>query len=148
MIFLISTITSLLLKSYSILKQMTGESPFIKILSFRGLNLIELVPKTLIMLRKKCPCLELFWSAISPHFTVFRLNTERYSLSVRIQSKSGKMRTRITPSTDSFHAVDDIENIKLLAKPEWNFIWTFTTIYGYLIVLCNFYDISYIRMQK
>ena len=126
---MISTITSLLLKSYSILKQMTGESPFIKILSFRGLHLIELVPKTLMMLRKKCPYLELFWSAISLHFTAFRLNTERYFLSLRIQSKSrkmrgkcgenaGKMRTRITPNTDSFHAEDHIENIKLLAKPE------------------------------
>ena len=68
--------------------------------------------------------------------------------SIQKRENAGKMRTRITPSTDSFHAVDDIENIKLLAKPEWNFIWTFTTIYGYLIVLCNFYDISYIRMQK
>ena len=30
---------------------------------------------------------------------------ERYSLSLRIQSKCGKMRTRITPNTDTFHAV-------------------------------------------
>ena len=30
------------------------------------------------------------------------LNTERYSLSLRIQSKCGEMRTRITPNTDTF----------------------------------------------
>ena len=30
---------------------------------------------------------------------------ERYSVSLRIQSESGKMQTRITPNTDTFHAV-------------------------------------------
>ena len=29
----------------------------------------------------------------------------RYSVSLRIQSECGKMRTRITPNTDTFHAV-------------------------------------------
>ena len=38
-------------------------------------------------------------------FPVFALNTERYSLSLRIQSKCGKIRTRITPNTDTFYAV-------------------------------------------
>ena len=33
------------------------------------------------------------------------LNTERYSLSLRIQSKCGEMRTRITPNTDTFYVV-------------------------------------------
>ena len=36
---------------------------------------------------------------------VFRLNTEQYGVSVCIQSEIGKMRTRITPNTDIFHAV-------------------------------------------
>ena len=40
-----------------------------------------------------------------PHFPAFGLNTERYSLSLRIQSECGKMRTRITPNTDTFCAV-------------------------------------------
>ena len=40
-----------------------------------------------------------------PHFPEFGLNTERYSVSLRIQSECGKMRTRITPNTDIFHAV-------------------------------------------
>ena len=40
-----------------------------------------------------------------PNFPAFRLNMERYSVSLRIQSKCGKMRTRITPNTDTFDAV-------------------------------------------
>ena len=39
------------------------------------------------------------------HFPTFGLNTERYSVSLRIQSKYGKMRTRINPNTDTFHTV-------------------------------------------
>ena len=45
------------------------------------------------------------WSYSGPHFPAFGLDMERYSLSLRIQSESGKMRTRITPNTDTFHAV-------------------------------------------
>ena len=40
-----------------------------------------------------------------PYFPVFGLNAERYGVSLRIQSKCGKMRTRKTPNTDTFHAV-------------------------------------------
>ena len=43
-----------------------------------------------------------------PHFSAFGLNTERYSLSLRIQSECGKMRTRITPNTDTFYAVTSL----------------------------------------
>ena len=39
------------------------------------------------------------------HFPTFGLTTERYSVSLHIQSKCGKMRTRITLNTDTFHAV-------------------------------------------
>ena len=39
------------------------------------------------------------------YFPTFGLNTERYSVSLHIQSKCGKMRTRITLNTDTFHAV-------------------------------------------
>ena len=35
-------------------------------------------------------------------FPIFELNTERYRLSLRIQSECGKMWTRITPNTDTF----------------------------------------------
>ena len=40
-----------------------------------------------------------------PYFPAFGLNTERYGVSLHIQSECGKMRTRITPNTDAFHAV-------------------------------------------
>ena len=53
-------------------------------------------------LRKKCPYSELFWSA----FSAFELNTERYWVSLRIQSECEKMWTGITPNTDTLHAVE------------------------------------------
>ena len=40
-----------------------------------------------------------------PYFPAFRLNTERHSVSLRIQSECGKIWTRITSNTDSFYAV-------------------------------------------
>ena len=51
-----------------------------------------------VALRKKCPYSELFWSV----FPGFGLNTERYEVFLRIQSECGKIRTRITPNTDTF----------------------------------------------
>ena len=47
-----------------------------------------------------------------PHFSSFGLNTERFSVSLRIQSDCEKMRTRITPNTDAFYAVN-------LARLSW-----------------------------
>ena len=47
----------------------------------------------------------LFRSFPSPYFPAFGLNTERLSVSLRIQSKCRKMRIRITSNTDSFYAV-------------------------------------------
>ena len=57
------------------------------------------------------------------HFPVFGLNTERYSLSCRIQSECGKTRTRITPNTDTFHAVQLAHFI-----PLWFFSITFKKV--------------------
>ena len=37
-----------------------------------------------------------------PHFPAFGLNTYLYCVSLRIQSECGKMRTRITPNTDTW----------------------------------------------
>ena len=42
---------------------------------------------------------------IGPYFPAFGLNTERYSVSLCIQSECGKMQTRKTPDTDTFYAV-------------------------------------------
>ena len=44
-----------------------------------------------------------------PHFPAFGMNTERNGVSLRIQSECGKMMTRITPNTDTFHAVYNYE---------------------------------------
>ena len=40
-----------------------------------------------------------------PYFPAFGLNTGRYVVSLRIQSKCRKIRTRKTPNMDTFHAV-------------------------------------------
>ena len=40
-----------------------------------------------------------------PYFPAFGLNTERYSVSLCIQSECEKIRTRITPNSDTFYAV-------------------------------------------
>ena len=40
-----------------------------------------------------------------PNFPAFGLNMEGYSVSLRIQFESGKVQTRKTPNTDTFHAV-------------------------------------------
>ena len=45
------------------------------------------------------------WGYSGPHFPAFGLNTERYSVSLRVQSECGKIRTRITPNTDTFYIV-------------------------------------------
>ena len=45
------------------------------------------------------------WSFPGPHFLAFGLNMERYSVSLRIQSECGEIRTRKTPNTDTFRAV-------------------------------------------
>ena len=43
-----------------------------------------------------------------PHFPILGLNTERYGVFLHIQSECGKMRTRTTPNTGTFHAVFNI----------------------------------------
>ena len=40
-----------------------------------------------------------------PHFPAFALNTDRYGVSLRIQSECGKMWTRITPNKNIFYTV-------------------------------------------
>ena len=40
-----------------------------------------------------------------PYFPVFGVNTGRYSVFLRIQSKCGKIMGRMTPNTDTFHKV-------------------------------------------
>ena len=53
-------------------------------------------------LLKKCPYLELFWSVFSRIRTEYGEIIHTSPCSVRM----GKIRTRITPNTDTFHVVD------------------------------------------
>ena len=39
-------------------------------------------------------------------FPIFGLNTERYSVSLRIHSECGKIQIRITPNTGTFYAMN------------------------------------------
>ena len=52
----------------------------------------------------KSVCLQSFFD---PYFPAFGLNMERYSVSYRIESEYGKIRTRKTSIVDTFHAVID-----------------------------------------
>ena len=52
-------------------------------------------------LRETSPYSEFFWS----YFPAFELNTERYFVSLSIQSKYEKTQAKKTPNTDTFHAV-------------------------------------------
>ena len=60
------------------------------------------------------------------HFPAFELNTERYSVSLRSQSKCGKTKTRIIPYMDTFFAVrmwDLVWQSKThLEDSQWHFI--------------------------
>ena len=58
--------------------------------------------KTIEALRKKCPNSEFI---LVRNFPAFGLNTERYRVSLHIQPECGKMRTMITPNTDTFRAM-------------------------------------------
>ena len=53
-------------------------------------------------LHEKCSYLELFWSVF------FRIRTEYGE--THIHSECGKMRTRITPNTDTFYAAYSIQS--------------------------------------
>ena len=58
---------------------------------------------TILLTFRKLHCVKVvrIWSS---HFLAFGLNTEIRS-ALRIQFKCGKKRTRITPNTDTFHAM-------------------------------------------
>ena len=60
------------------------------------------------------------WSYSGPPFLSFVLNTERYSVSLRIESEYGKMRTRITLNRDTFYAVNVFQNLVMGKIPYLN----------------------------
>ena len=69
-----------------------------------GIELIETVQK-LNMHDWKCVKSVRIQSFYGPYFPAFGLNTDTYSVSLHFQSKCGKIRTRKTPNTDTFHAL-------------------------------------------
>ena len=52
------------------------------------------------------------WNFSGPYFPAFGLNTERYEVSLRIQSECRKIRTRKIPNMDIFHAETKFFKIK------------------------------------
>ena len=70
--------------------------------TLNSVNLVYLVYYGLKVqaLHKKCLIRVFSWL----YFPAFELNTERYGISLRIQSKCGKIRTKKTPNMDTFHA--------------------------------------------
>ena len=65
-------------------------------------------------MHKKCQ----FRSYSGQHFPAFGLSTERYRVSLRIQSECGKMRTRKSRNTDTFHKVNNFSIAKSLRVKE------------------------------
>ena len=84
------------------------------------------------------------------YFPAFGLNTERYYVSLRIQSKCGKIRTRITPNTDSFYGVvncyffNDTRNLK--AEFRWGKI--ILLYYFNFLISIAFYMIFQLQSYK
>ena len=75
-------------------------------LAFNGLSPAEYLNNDLnIFYVKHCIKSVRIQSYFGPYFPAFGLNTEGHSVSLRIQSECGEIRARITPNTDTFHAV-------------------------------------------
>ena len=88
------------------------------------------------LLHKKCSYSELFWSQ----------NTERYSVSLRIQSECAKIQTRITPNTDTFHAVIIISKL-----PAMMLLLNFTDVIKKKFLVCKLYighDIKFLIVSN
>ena len=73
-----------------------------------------------------------------PNFPAFALNTEKYGVSLRIQSEYGKMRTRII-YTDLFHVVSGV----------WRLCYTNTekilTTSSYVLVQMTYHQICHLK---
>ena len=80
-------------------------------------------------------------SYFGPRFPSFGLNTERCSISLYIQSEWGKMRTRITPNTDTFYAV-------WLTSIRYVFLYIYIYILYFYIYIYVFWKISCVLFIK
>ena len=68
------------------------------------------------------------------YFPIFGLNTEIYSVSLRIQSGCGKIETRLTPNIENCHAE--------FAKLEK---WKYGDIWKHLIMIFKIYHIIFLN---
>ena len=62
------------------------------------------------------------WSYSGLYFPAFGLNTDRYKVCLRIQSKCGKRRTRITLNKATFHEVDKTELFNIIFANQYSLI--------------------------
>ena len=56
------------------------------------------------------------WSDSSPHFPAFGLNTERYFVTLHIESECEKIQTRVTQNTEFFGVVSESKDELILRK--------------------------------
>ena len=70
------------------------------------------------------------WSYSRPYLPAFGLDTARYGVSLRIQSECRKIRARITPNTDTFHAVSVMKLLREVTR-------TLTSLYPSLTKYTN-----------
>ena len=94
------------------------------------------------------------WSYSGPHFPVFGLNTERYSVSLYIQSEWKKMWTRITPNKSTFYAMVVInlkrecsEN-KEINCGEYLYEYFESCVIASLQIMCSMHSQRYIDLLK
>ena len=74
-----------------------------------------------------------------PHFLAFGLNTKKHGVSLRIQSKCGKMQTRTTPNVETFYAVlIDKLVVTLLTNYFLPYVQFQQIFYWFFIFCCRF----------
>ena len=100
-----------------ILKYFQGKTSKYKIIFFKGLfqelfwYFEERFFSYSILTSSHCVKVSLFVLISGPHFPAFGIDTKRYGVSPRNQCECGKMRTRITPNTDTFNVVSFLANL-------------------------------------
>ena len=77
----------------------------------------------------------------------FGLNTERYSASLHILSECGKIRTRITPNTDTFYAVHTMMK-SLFTTEFWSFKWIAITALKVEVLKFQLFEVKKTHKHK
>ena len=82
------------------------------------------------------------WGYFGLHSPAFGVNSERHGVSLRIQSECGKIQIRITPDTDTFHAVY-ICIYKLYVHMIYIYVYVYIYIYVYVYAYVYIYIYIY-----